>query len=108
MVGRTEVDVGMEVGRLAGIAIGAGVRGVVCSPHEVQELRRRLGREAWIVVPGIRRAADAAGDQRRTAAPEDAVRAGASHLVVGRAVLEAHDPVGVYREIVEAARCPAA
>src|SRR5690606_12987451 len=70
-----------EVVRLAGEAMAAGLAGVVCSPKEVLLLRRQVGPGARIVVPGIRRAADAAGDQVRTATPAEAVEAGATHLV---------------------------
>ena len=93
-----------EVGRLAEAARLAGLRGVVCSPLEVATVRSRLGAEAWVVVPGIRRAGDAAGDQVRTATPDVAARAGATHLVVGRPILQAADPRAVYREMAEAAR----
>lgn len=93
-----------EVGRLAEAAQVAGLRGVVCSPLEVATVRSRLGAEAWVVVPGIRRAGDAAGDQVRTATPDVAARAGATHLVVGRPILQAADPRAVYREMAEAAR----
>lgn len=93
-----------EVGRLADAARQAGLRGVVCSPLEVGLVRSRLGAEAWVVVPGIRRAADAAGDQVRTATPDAAARAGATHLVVGRPILQAPDPRAVFVEMAEAAR----
>jgi orotidine-5'-phosphate decarboxylase len=93
--------------RLAEVARRSGLRGVVCSPHEVADVRASLGAEGWIVVPGIRRAADAAGDQRRTAGPADAVRAGATHLVVGRPVLAASDPAAAFRELLEEATCAA-
>ena len=93
-----------EVGRLADTARVAGLRGVVCSPLEVPLVRERLGPQAWVVVPGIRRAGDAAGDQVRTATPEAATRAGATHLVVGRPILQATDPRAAFLEMAEAAR----
>lgn len=96
-----------EVARLAGAALRAGLRGIVCSPLEVARVRARLGPAAWVVVPGIRRPGDATGDQVRTATPADAVRAGASHLVVGRPILQAPDPAAAFREMAEAARQPA-
>lgn len=106
-VGRRDVDLAAEVARLAAAARDAGLRGVVCSPHEVADLRARLGGDAWIVVPGIRRAQDAAGDQRRTAGPAEAVRDGATHLVVGRPILSATDPAAAFRELAEEAACAA-
>lgn len=92
-----------EVARLAGAARGAGLRGVVCSPLEVATVRSQLGADAWVVVPGIRRSGDPAGDQIRTATPQAAALAGASHLVVGRPILQAGDPRAVYQEMAAAA-----
>lgn len=102
-VGRAGVMVMEEVGRLAHEALGAGLRGIVCSPLEVGAVRAAGGPDAWIVVPGIRRPGDAAGDQARTATPADAVRSGATHLVVGRPVLQADDPRAVFLEMLAAA-----
>jgi orotidine-5'-phosphate decarboxylase len=78
--------------RLARLAVGAGADGIVCSPNEVALLRRELGPAPLLVVPGIRPAGAAAGDQRRTGTPADAVRAGASLLVIGRPLRDAVDP----------------
>ena len=93
------IDVAGDVDRLARIAAAAGLRGVVASGHEIGTVRQALGPAAWIVVPGIRRSHDAAGDQVRTIAPREAVRAGATHLVVGRAITHAPDPAAAYAEI---------
>jgi orotidine-5'-phosphate decarboxylase len=80
------------VPRLAKLAIGAGADGVVCSPQEVAALRASLGPAPLLVVPGIRPAGAAAGDQRRIGTPAEAVRAGASILVIGRPLRDAPDP----------------
>lgn len=101
--GRPEVALPEEVGRLAGTAFRAGLRGVVCSPQEVVTVRRAAWPGSWIVVPGIRRPGDAAGDQARTAGPAEAAAAGATHLVVGRPILQAPDPGAAFREILAAA-----
>jgi orotidine-5'-phosphate decarboxylase len=101
--GRGSVDAEEEVRRLAKGAAGAGLRGIVCSPHEVAAVRSVLPGGGWIVVPGIRRTGEAAGDQARVAGPEEAVRAGATHLVVGRPLLQAADPKAAVREFQEAA-----
>jgi orotidine-5'-phosphate decarboxylase len=94
------------VPRLAKLAVAAGADGVVCSPQEVAALRASLGRGPLLVVPGIRPAGAAAGDQRRTGTPLEAVRAGASILVIGRPLRDAPDPAAaadaIAREIAGA------
>jgi len=64
--------------------------------------REALGPEPLIVVPGVRAPGDPAGDQVRTIEPAEAVRRGATHLVVGRPITAARDPVAAYRRFVEA------
>ena len=95
-------DVGFEAERLARTALQAGLRGVVTSGQEVGLLREVLGSEPWIVVPGIRAPGDASGDQVRTIEPAEAVRRGATHLVVGRPITAAPDPLAAYQRLVEA------
>jgi orotidine-5'-phosphate decarboxylase len=80
------------VPRLAKLAVDAGADGLVCSPREVAQLRELLGPKPLLVVPGIRPAGSAANDQRRTGTPAEAVRAGASYLVIGRPLRDAPDP----------------
>ncbi len=99
--GRDSVNLLQEVERQSRNAMDAGLRGVVCSPLEVAVVRGAIGPGGWIVVPGIRRAGDQAGDQARVATPADAVRAGATHLVVGRPVLEAAEPAAAFQSILE-------
>jgi orotidine-5'-phosphate decarboxylase len=96
VLGRQVTEPGDDVRRLAELAMGAGVAGVVCSPHEVALVREVVG-QGRIVVPGIRRGEDAVGDQVRVATPGAAVAAGATHLVVGRPITEAQDPAAAYR-----------
>ena len=102
-VGRPAVMLAPEVARLAGEAREARLAGVVCSPHEVRAVAGILAPGATIVVPGIRRPGDAAGDQVRSAGPAEAARAGATHLVVGRPILQAPDPGQVLVELTAAA-----
>jgi orotidine-5'-phosphate decarboxylase len=80
------------VHHLAGLARDAGAHGVVCAAGEAGAMRRILGDERLIVTPGIRLPEDAAGDQQRIATPARAMRAGATHIVVGRPLLNAPDP----------------
>jgi orotidine-5'-phosphate decarboxylase len=73
-------------------ALDAGAHGVVASPHEAA-LARRIGGESFLVVtPGVRPAGASLDDQARAATPADALRSGASHLVVGRPITAAPDP----------------
>ena len=89
------------------VADSPSVQMDVCSSEqgtvEVAAIRSELEAGAWLVVPGIRRPGDAAGDQVRTAGPEEAVRAGATHLVVGRPIMQAEDPAATFRELAAAA-----
>lgn len=87
--------------RLARLARDAGVGGLVCSSAEVGTLRRELGPELVLVTPGIRPAGSSgADDQKRVGTPEDAIRAGASVLVVGRPIRDAADPKAAARSIL--------
>src|SRR2546423_7154293 len=86
VLGRGVPDVGFEAERLARAAMQAGLRGVVASGQELGLLREALGPEPWIVVPGIRRNGEPAGDQVRTIEPAEAVGRRAHRPVDGRAV----------------------
>ena len=101
VLGRGVPDLGFEAERLAKSAVAAGLRGVVASGHEVGLLREALGPVPWIVVPGLRLDGDEARDQARIVTPAEAVRRGASHLVVGRPITQSKDPAGVYQRIME-------
>jgi len=81
-----------QVELLAKMGMQAGIRGFVCSPQEVAELRKLTGSEGVLVIPGIRPAGSAIGDQKRIAGPAEALRLGASYLVVGRPITQAADP----------------
>jgi orotidine-5'-phosphate decarboxylase len=104
--------IGMEGGvagsveRFARMAWAEGVRAFVCSPHEAAALRAALGPEVTLVTPGVR--ASAGGDdQKRTMTAREAIRAGASWVVVGRPIRDAADPLAAARAIateVEQAR----
>jgi orotidine-5'-phosphate decarboxylase len=93
-------NVQAQVLRLARLARASGIRGLVASAHEARELRRELGDDFAIVTPGVRPAGAAKGDQARVVTPADALRAGASHIVVGRPISEAPDPAQAVRKIL--------
>ncbi len=90
-----------QVMRLARLAQASGLDGVVCSAREVAALRAECGAAFTLVVPGIRPAGAAAGDQKRTATPAEAVAAGADYLVIGRPVTGADDAAQAARAIID-------
>jgi orotidine-5'-phosphate decarboxylase len=89
-----------QVRRLALLAKEAGLDGVVCSPQEVAMLRQACGTGFLLIVPGIRPAGAAIGDQKRVQTPRDAIAAGADYLVIGRPITEASDPAAAAKAIV--------
>jgi orotidine-5'-phosphate decarboxylase len=93
-------DMQGHVERLARMAWDQGVRAFVCSPHEAAKLRAALGPDATLVTPGVRAAGDGTSDdQKRTMSAGDAIKAGASWVVVGRPIRDAADPLAAARAI---------
>jgi len=102
-------DIGMQGGaqdavlRLAQLARGAGLDGVVCSAQEAHALRAACGPAFNLVTPGIRFAADAqttpSDDQKRVMSPRAALAAGADYLVIGRPITQAADPIAVLQRL---------
>lgn len=90
-----------QVVRLATLARQCGLDGVVCSAHEIVRLRKELGPDFLLVVPGIRPAGSALGDQRRVMGPAEARDAGASVLVIGRPITGAPDPAKAAHDIAQ-------
>ena len=80
------------VRRLAALAVESGARGLVCSPQEVAAVRAEVGPDITLITPGIRPVGASPHDQARTATPEEALRAGANLLVIGRPITAAPDP----------------
>ncbi|WP_144742921.1 orotidine-5'-phosphate decarboxylase [Enorma burkinafasonensis] len=95
-----DAPVAEQAARLATLARGNGIDGIVCSPQEAAAMRELLGEDALIVTPGVRPAGAEIGDQSRVATPASAIAAGASHLVIGRPITSASDPVAAYEDIV--------
>lgn len=89
-----------QVLRLGRLAVDSGLRGLVCSPLEIALLRAALPGDVALVTPGIRPRGSDAGDQSRIMTPAEAARAGASHIVVGRPIFKAPDPVAAARSIL--------
>ncbi len=85
--------------RLANLTQDCHLDGVVCSAREASALRAACGPDFLLVTPGIRPASAAVGDQVRVATPAQAVRDGASYLVVGRPITQAPDPLRVLEQI---------
>jgi orotidine-5'-phosphate decarboxylase len=88
------------VEKLADLAFSSGIRGIVASSKELPMLRRKFHDTMQFVIPGIRPAGAAVQDQSRTATPAEAIRAGASYIVVGRPILQAADPAKAADAIV--------
>ncbi|MEW5902284.1 MAG: orotidine-5'-phosphate decarboxylase [Acidobacteriota bacterium] len=95
------VPVADQVLRLAALARAAGLDGVVCSPHEIEIIKKELGKDFLVVTPGIRPAWAAAQDQKRVTTPAEAVRKGADFLVIGRPITAAPSPQEAFLRVVE-------
>lgn len=87
--------------RLALLAQECGIDGVVCSPHEIELIRKAVKTGFKIVVPGIRMAGQSLNDQHRAATPRDALSAGADYIVVGRAVTASKDPRAELQRLIQ-------
>ena len=94
-----EANVGRQVERLATLAVSAKLRGLVCSPLEVADLRAILPSDVQLVTPGIR-TGPSGDDQKRTLSAKEAIAAGASWLVIGRPIYAAADPRKAAQEIL--------
>ncbi len=82
------------------MAKAAGIHGVVCSPLEAMKARQILGPDALVVTPGVRAAGPGHDDQQRTATAAQALQSGASHVVVGRPILRADDPIAAVHALL--------
>lgn len=97
-------EVPNQVERLTRLALEAGADGMVCSPQEVAVLSSEINSEALYVCPGVRPQGADLQDQKRVATPLDAIRSGATHLVIGRPITGAHNPVEALEAIYEEMR----
>ncbi|WP_085024864.1 orotidine-5'-phosphate decarboxylase [Ensifer aridi] len=100
------IDAGYEydphtlVLRRAEQACAVGMGGIVCSAEEAAAVRKIIGADMALVTPGIRPTGADKGDQKRVMTPAEAIRAGSSHLVVGRPIVQAPDPLAASRAIL--------
>jgi len=85
----------------ASLAKKAGLAGVVCSPHEVVQLKQTLGSDFITVTPGVRPAGGEVQDQKRVMTPGEAIAAGSDYLVVGRPIMGQSDRREAFERIVE-------
>ncbi len=93
-----------QVVRLAKLTQAAGLPGVVCSPLEIEAIHQACGKEFLTIVPGIRPAGSATGDQKRIMTPKMAAAAGADYIVVGRPIIAAPDPAAAAAAVLEELR----
>src|SRR5271156_2861002 len=89
-----------QVVRLARLAVLAGVPGLVCSPHEIELIRREIQEPVKLVTPGVRSLTDKVQDQKRTLSAPEALKRGANHLVIGRPITKAADPVAATKALM--------
>jgi len=82
-------------------AVESRMDGIVCSPLEVERVRRIAGPQMLLVTPGVRSAGAAKGDQKRVATPAEAIASGADYLVIGRQVTRADDPRAACEKILD-------
>ncbi len=106
-IGR-QAPIAEQVLRLANLAEECGLEGIVCSPQEISMLRKVLKPETLLIVPGIRPAGSAAGDQKRIMTPSEAATLGADYLVIGRPITQAANPAAAAAEILQSIKTRAA
>ena len=87
--------------QMALLAQESGLAGAVCSPQEVEQLRRTCGDDFLLVCPGVRPTWAEKGDQQRSFTPSQAIKAGADYLVIGRPITASNDPVAALERIFE-------
>lgn len=96
-----ELEPEWQVEKLAKLAVDSGLKGLVCSPLEIEGLRSILPEDTVLVTPGIRPSGSSADEQKRIMTPADAARAGSDFIVVGRPILKAENPAFAISKIIE-------
>lgn len=87
--------------KLTELGIRNGIRGLVCSPLEVESIRNEFGKEVILVTPGIRPAWSVKGDQKRIFTPKMAIEKGSDYLVIGRPITQNEDPAAAFQKILD-------
>ncbi len=90
-----------QVELLAKLAVDSGMRGLVCSPLEIERLRKIIPQEVKLITPGIRPAGSSTDEQKRVMTPSLAAEAGSNFIVVGRPILKAENPAAAARAIID-------
>lgn len=96
-----ELEPEWQVEKLAKLAVDSGLKGLVCSPLEIEGLRSILPEDTVLVTPGIRPSGSSSDEQKRIMTPADAARAGSDFIVVGRPILKAENPAFAVSKILE-------
>ena len=96
-----ELEPEWQVEKLAKLAVDSGLKGLVCSPLEIEGLRSILPEDTVLVTPGVRPSGSSADEQKRIMTPADAARAGSDFIVVGRPILKAENPAFAISKILE-------
>lgn len=96
-----ELEPEWQVEKLAKLAVDSGLKGLVCSPLEIEGLRSILPEDTVLVTPGIRPSGSSADEQKRIMTPADAARAGSDFIVVGRPIFKAENPAFAVSKILE-------
>ena len=91
----------LQVEHLAELAVASGMKGLVCSPLELEMLRANLPEDIALITPGIRTAGSSADEQKRIMTPLLAAQAGSSYIVVGRPILKAENPAEAAKAIIK-------
>lgn len=90
-----------QVAQLAKLGQAAGIRGIVCSPYEIELVRRNATNDVTIVTPGVRPSWAGADDQSRFMTPREALRRGADYLVIGRPITAHANPIEAAARVIE-------
>lgn len=87
--------------KLCELGLNNGLNSFVCSPQEIQPIKKRFGKDVVLVTPGIRPQWSVKGDQKRVFTPEMAIAAGSNYLVIGRPITQHENPSAAFNQILQ-------